>query len=105
MAAKQSVPMDRTHPKTFGEMWQELIANSPNIRRKIAEGRVPLVWPEVVGERIAGLTGAMVLRNGVLQITMHSSAAAHDLNMRRKTVMARLNETLGVEVVKNLVVR
>jgi len=97
--------MDRTNPKTFGEMWSEFIASSPTIRRKIAEGRVPMVWPEAVGERIASLTGAMVLRNGVLQVTMDSSAAGHDLSMRRRTVAARLNELLGVEVIKNLIIR
>jgi hypothetical protein len=65
-----------------------------DIARKIAEHTAPLIWAEVVGERIANATEVIGISRGVLRVSARSSSWAHELTFHRAQILDRLNRRL-----------
>ena len=91
--------MRRSRPMSIGELWSGFVEENPTRMRRLAEARIPDLWPEVVGPGAASLTRSLTMRNGVL------SVSRHDIFMRRTELRHRLNELLGMNVVSNIIVK
>ena len=100
--------MRRSRPMSIGELWSGFVEENPTRMRRLAEARIPDLWPEVVGPGAASLTRSLTMRNGVvdvLYVALTSSVARHDIFMRRTELRHRLNELLGMNVVSNIIVK
>ena len=97
--------MRRSRPMSIGELWSGFVEENPTRMRRLAEARIPDLWPEVVGPGAASLTRSLTLRNGVLYVALTSSVARHDIFMRRTELRHRLNELLGMNVVSNIIAK
>jgi predicted nucleic acid-binding Zn ribbon protein len=60
------------------------------------------VWPEVVGEVIAGQAHPSAERDGVVTVTCASSVWAQELTLMGPELAGRLNAALGTENVREL---
>ncbi len=96
--------MKRTNERTVGEILQEFFAR-PEIAAKIAEGRIPEVWREVVGELAANQTIDLRLENHVLYARIQSSVVRQELFYRRNSIATEINEKLGIKLVNVLIVK
>lgn len=92
--------MRRSEPTALGSVLEEFISSSPVIQRKIAESRVPQVWPQVVGPHIASYTTKITAENGKATVFISSSVARHEVFLRRTEIKDALNEALGMVVVR-----
>ena len=96
--------MKRTNYQPIGEVLQEFFAQ-PHIAAKIAESRIPEVWPSVVGERAASMTTELRVERHVLYAHIKSSVIRQELFYRRDAIAAEINRVLGVKVVNVLIIR
>ena len=89
--------MRRTKPMLIGEILDEFFSR-PYVAAKIAEAKLPDYWREIVGDRVADLTGEFRLDN-------RSSVVRQELFYRRDYLQAELNRRAGVRLVNAVIVR
>ena len=69
------------------------------------EYRLIQAWETVLGKAIARYTGQMFIKNQTLYVHITSPALRQNLQMSRKTLVARLNEAVGAQVIVDIVMR
>ena len=67
------------------------------------EQRAIQAWPQVVGPFIASHTIDLYIKNGVLYARVDSDALRNELTYSKSLLMKNLNERVGKEVVKEIV--
>lgn len=60
-------------------------------------------WPKVVGPFIASHTIDLSIKSGVLFVRVDSDALRHELNYSKSLLKKNLNEMVGKEIVKEIV--
>lgn len=96
--------MKRTEPKLIGDILDEFFSR-PYIARKIAEGRIPQYWREVVGEKIASLTTYCRLEGVILYIGISSGVARQEVFYRRDELAQCINQRAGHDIVRSIIVK
>lgn len=96
--------MKRTNAQTIGEVLQEFFSQ-PYIAAKVAEGRLPEVWCEVVGEVANAQTVELRLENHVLYARIRSSVVRQELFYRRDAVATEINRKLGIKLVNVVIIK
>ena len=66
--------------------------------------QVERVYHALVGDLISRLTSSVVFTNGTLRVRVMAAALRSELTMRREQLRSRINDELGAEVVKKIVV-
>ena len=96
--------MKRVKAQPIGELLNQLF-RSPDIAAKIAEGSLPHIWREVVGEVIAAETRQVRFVRGTLYVHISSSVLRTELMMQREALVRSINFRVGSDLVKSLVVQ
>ena len=96
--------MRRTKTMLVGDVLKEFFAQ-PHIAAKVAEGRLPETWREVVGDRVADLTTSLRLENHVLYAHISSSSIRSELFYRRDALAAQINQAAGVRLVNVVIIK
>lgn len=91
-------------PQSIGTVLQKVLQSLPH-QKKVKRGMVLHYWPEVVGEQIAAATRELRFEGDRLVVYVDHTAWRHEIHMNRVTIRKKLNEKVGSEVVKELVVR
>ena len=68
------------------------------------EARLIAAWPEVLGP-LAKPTDELYIKNKVLFVRLSSSVIRNELSMMRSTLVRRLNEKTGEEVITDIIFR
>lgn len=97
--------MRRSKPVKIGDLWSGFVDESPQLTRGLCEARIPEIWPLIVGVPMASLTSSLEVKNGVLYVCVSSSAARHELFMRRDQIRSRINTELGLTIVRTVIVK
>ncbi|MEG2612329.1 MAG: DUF721 domain-containing protein, partial [Alistipes sp.] len=82
----------------MGDLLEEFFKR-PYIAAKVAEGRLPDTWREVVGERAAEVTTELRLENHILHVRIQSSVLRSELFYQRDALRDQLNERAGVRLI------
>ena len=61
------------------------------LRRQVERMEVLELWPEIVGERLAGVTHARAVDEGALIVEVRNSAWLMEFNMMRDDFLERVN--------------
>lgn len=96
--------MRRTQTRRIGDILEEFFKR-PYVARKIAEGKLPEFWREIVGEHVANLTHDVRLERGILYISVSSSVVRNDLFYRRDQLAQLINQRAGVQLVNAVIIR
>jgi predicted nucleic acid-binding Zn ribbon protein len=96
--------MRRTETLHIGDVLNEFFSR-PYVAAKVAEGRLPDTWREVVGERVASLTSSLRLENHVLYAHITSSVVRAELFNRREALAAEINRVSGVRLVNVVIIK
>lgn len=98
--------MRRREPVRLGDVLDDFFASTPTIARKIAEARIPDLWPAIVGDLVASYTTRIeIQRGGRLFVYVSSSVVRSELFMRRATLCDAINAALGREVVSTVIIK
>ena len=96
--------MKRKNTVRFGERLEEFFSR-PYVAAKVAEGRLPDTWREVVGDRVASLTSSIKLENRILYVCITSSVVRYELFCRRDTLRDEINRISGLKLVNSVIVK
>ena len=96
--------MRRTKTLLMGDLLKEFFSR-PYIAAKVAEGKLPDTWREIVGERAAAETVELKLENRVLYVRIRSSILRSELFYQREALCREINERSGVKFVNVVIIR
>ena len=63
------------------------------------------LWAEIVGDFIAKQTSKISAKQGVIYITIPNAAIRFEVMNRRTQIVAKINETIGGEIIKGIIVK
>jgi len=63
------------------------------------------LWPEVMGEQVARLTGQIEIKDQVLYVQIRSAALRQQLFECRSALIQKLNGAVGASVIKDIRLR
>lgn len=96
--------MKKKNDLTLREALQDML-HELHLESKLTETRVKMHWEKTMGKTIATYTSDIQLRKNVLYLTILSAPLKQELSFAREKIRALLNEEMGEEVVKEVVIR
>jgi predicted nucleic acid-binding Zn ribbon protein len=97
--------MKRTQALHISEILHDFYKDNPQIWQKILEIRIQRAWSETLGPMIMQSTQNLYLKNRVLYVFLASSVLRNELILHRKSLLKRLNEFAGTEIIRDIVIR
>ena len=88
--------------KRISEVLRELFKRYPQFERL----RIPSLsslWREAVGDVIAEKTKVIDFKNGILYVSCKDSLWLNELHFRKGKIIEKINETVGENLVKDVV--
>jgi len=93
-----------TNEESLGDVIKRLIA-SRNWQAKIRQESVVSHWADIMGSRIAQKTQKIYLRKNTLVIVFNSASLKNEMLYLKDKIKNRLNEELGEEVIKEVIIK
>lgn len=88
----------------MGDLLEEFFRR-PYVAAKVAEGKLPDTWREIVGDRAADLTTELRLENHILHVRIQSSVLRSELFYQREALRDQINRRSGLKLVNAVIVR
>lgn len=96
--------MKRKNEQSIGEILREYLKMT-QLENHVFETRIAEVWQEALGDRITLETERIHLLSGTLFVTLKSPSLKNDIMMQRSVIRTLLNEKLGGNIIKSVVIR
>ena len=88
----------------MGDLLEEFFKR-PYVAAKVAEGKLPDTWRDIVRQEAARQTVELRLENRVLYVRLRSSVLRSELLYQREALRDEINRRSGVRLVSSVVVR
>ncbi|GMN08571.1 DUF721 domain-containing protein [Croceitalea sp. MTPC5] len=90
--------------QNLGEALNAFIKEN-NLQKGIDKVDVRETWVKLMGNGVNNYTNQVELKNDTLYVSLSSSVLREELSMGKSKIIAMLNEDLGKELVKKLILR
>ncbi|MDR2765166.1 MAG: DUF721 domain-containing protein [Tannerella sp.] len=97
--------MRRTNAESIGEILKHFYNEHPLIRQKLQEVRIQRAWGAVLGNMVMRATRNLYVKNRILYVSVNSSVLRNELMLNRESIVRRLNDCAGAEVIRDIVLR
>ena len=94
--------MKRTEAKNVGQIINDLLKKE-NLDVALDEHRASALWPQIVGDGINRYTISRSVRDGVMTVRLSSASLANELMLIRESIIQRINEALGREIIHEII--
>lgn len=94
--------MKRTEAKNIGQIIDELLKRE-NLDVVLDEHRASAMWPQIVGDGINRYTIKRYVNNGVMTVHLSSASLSNELMLNRASIIQRINEALGREIIHEII--
>lgn len=88
----------------MGDLLEEFFRR-PYVAAKVAEGKLPDTWRDIVGDRAADITTELRLENHILHVRIQSSVMRSELFYQREALRDEINRRSGLKLVNAVIVR
>ena len=96
--------MRQNNDETLKDALQRL-SNDRHFKTKLRQAKINSFWPELMGQTIANYTKDIVVRKEILYLTITSSSLKQELTYGKDKIMQLINEELGEEYLKDVIIR
>lgn len=96
--------MQKRNEQSIGEILHDYLKIS-QLENVVFADRIASIWQETLGDDIAHETDRISLQNGYLFVNLKSPSLKTELMMRRSMIAHLLNEKLGNDIIKTVVIR
>ena len=94
--------MKRTEAKNIGQIIEDLLKKE-KLDVELDEHRASALWPQIVGDGLNRYTIKRYVKDGVMTVHLSSASLANELMLGRSALIARINEALGREVIREII--
>jgi len=91
-------------PQLLGKVLSEII-ESKALYRGITNEKINGLWDQLLGDKISQFTNKVELRNETLYVSLSSAPLREELSYGKEKIMWMLNEEMGKETIKKIVLR
>ena len=81
------------------------IVESKALSRGITNEKINGLWNQLLGDNISQFTDKVELRNETLYVSLSSAPLREELSYGKEKIMRMLNEEMGKETIKKIVLR
>jgi predicted nucleic acid-binding Zn ribbon protein len=96
--------MERKDVKKIDSLLQQYV-KAQGLEKGLAEYRLMRSWNELLGVTIAKKTKSLRIQNRKLFVTVHSSVVRNELSLIKDSLIPKLNEAAGMDVIDDVVLR
>ncbi|MCB0444688.1 MAG: DUF721 domain-containing protein [Gelidibacter sp.] len=89
---------------SISDILKEFVDNN-HLQKGLDKVNVQDAWKQMMGNGVNNYTTAIQLENETLYIQLSSSVLREELSYGKEKIIAMLNESLGKEVIKKLILR
>lgn len=75
------------------------------LEKGLAEYRLIKSWKDLLGITVSRKTKSLRIQNRKLYVTLHSSVVRNELSMMKDSLIPKLNEAAGMDVIDDVVLR
>ncbi|MGI6573994.1 MAG: DUF721 domain-containing protein [Fermentimonas sp.] len=97
--------MKKRDAQPLSDLLSDFLESRDDIRGQLAERRVVKGWHEVLGEGVSSYTRSIYFKHDVLYVQLASSVLRAELQMNKENLIKRLNEHVGVPLLRDIVLR
>ena len=90
-----------SQPKSIHKVIDNLLKNL-GIETRIKESMAVAIWPDIVGNRVAAISKAERVVDGILFVKVESSTWRAELLLHREKILKKINKKLGKPVVAEI---
>lgn len=90
---------------SLGDILKDFFASSRKLQRGLNKVSAQDAWHKVMGDAITKYTDQVVLERDTLFVQLTSSVLREELSYGKEKIIRLLNEELGTELIKKLVLR
>ena len=102
--SKQILKMKRKEIQKIDTLLQQFV-KANKLERGLAEYRLMKSWKDLLGITVAKKTKSMRIRNRKLFVTLHSSVVRNELGLIKDSLIPRLNEAAGFDVIDDIMLK
>ena len=95
--------MERTEPKSVRQII-DLVMDRSSSREEFIGQRASALWPDIVGPGVNQATSRRYFSNGELHVHITSAPLKNELSFQREAIAGAINDALGREVVKKIII-
>ncbi len=94
--------MKRTEARNVGQIINDLLKKE-NLDIALDEHRASALWPHIVGDGINRYTVRRYVKDGVMTVHLSSASLANELMLNRATIIQRINQALGRDIIHEII--
>ena len=94
--------MKRTEARNIGQIISDVLKKE-NLDVALDEHRASALWPQIVGDGINRYTVRRYVKDGVMTVHLSSASLANELMLNRATIIQRINQALGRDIIREIV--
>ncbi|MEA3461680.1 MAG: DUF721 domain-containing protein [Bacteroidota bacterium] len=96
--------MERKEVRKLDSLLQQFV-KSNRLEKGLAEYRLMKSWKDLLGVTVAKKTKSLRIQNRKLFVTLHSSVVRNELSLIKESLIPKLNEAAGMDVIDDVVLR
>ena len=96
--------MKKKNDLSLQEAMQDMLREY-KLTPQLNETRVKMLWEKLMGKTISTYTSNISVRKNVLYLTILSAPLKHELSFGKEKIKSLLNEEMGEEYIKEVVIR
>jgi predicted nucleic acid-binding Zn ribbon protein len=96
--------MEKKEIRKIDTLLQQFV-KANHLEKGLAEFRLMKSWNELLGITVAKRTRSLHIRNRKLYVTLHSSVIRNELNMIKQSLIPKLNQAAGMDVIDDIVLK
>lgn len=97
-------PKRKFEPQSVGKVLDEIV-QSKALKTGINNARINELWYELMGTHMTHYTEKILLKGNTLFVSLNNAALREELNYGKEKIREIMNEQLGGEVLKKIVLR
>lgn len=96
--------MKKKNDLSLQEAMREML-HQYRLAPQLNEARVKMLWEKLMGKTISTYTSNIQVRKNILYLTILSAPLKHELSFGKEKIRTLLNDELGEEFIKEVVIR
>ena len=96
--------MERKDVRKIDSLLQQFV-KANRLEKGLAEYRLMKSWKDLLGITVAKKTRSLKIQNRKLYVRVQSSVVANELSLIKESLIPKLNEAAGMDVIDDVVIR